>query len=81
MCFDFQDGFQDYGVDWSGYMPDNANEEENAVIIPMINIGIPDDTLHELSATIDPLRSSESYGADIYHETVQFILQRSADTI
>ncbi|XP_070556644.1 uncharacterized protein [Ptychodera flava] len=59
-----------FGVDWEGPTP---SDDQNDVVVPTIDIGISPIELEDLKEIINPCRESDSYGVDIYLETVNTI--------
>ena len=45
----------------------------DAVNVPETTCPLSQEHLDELVATVDPLRESNSYGIDIYLETLEFV--------
>jgi hypothetical protein len=68
-----QDEFQQYGIDWDGPVPAEDDMDVDAVQVPETTCPLSQEHLDELVATIDPLRESNSYGIDIYLETMEFV--------
>lgn len=68
--FDIVD--EDYGVDNEGPEP---YDEEGTVTVPRQDFKLQSTDLHQLLHAIDPLSSSDSYGIDLYEQTIQFINQ------
>lgn len=48
---------------------------ENAVVVPPIDIDFNDDCLEVLQLLVDPLSNSESYGIDLYQQTLSVVQQ------
>ena len=68
-----QDEFERYGIDWDGPLPEDATLDEAIVEVPETGCPLSPEQYQELLSSIDPLRESESYGIDIYMETVTFV--------
>ena len=66
-------------IDLEGPAPDDCVDGDSIVEIPNIlnPIAMGMDHYQEMCATIDPLRPSDSYGIDIFVETVSFIAAHS----
>ena len=82
MVLSFQSDIDSYGIDPDGPAPaeewDGPVREENipVVEVPPTSFPLGNSEWLELTATINPTRSSEYNGVDIYIETVQFIEER-----
>ena len=50
------------------------------VHVPENNVSFSDSIMQALSSSVDPLRESSSYGADIYMQTVQVVYQLMLDS-
>ena len=50
-----------------------------SVYVPESHIPLSENSLQTLNSSIDPLRDSDSYGADIYMETVPLVYQLMSD--
>ena len=68
-----QEDFQQYGIDWEGPLPEEASSDGVAVEVPETHCPVTPHQYQELVATVDPLRESDSYGIDIYLETLTFV--------
>lgn len=66
--------YQSYGIDWDGPVP--AIEDETAVNVPKVNCPLNNDDQTALTGLINPLNQSNSFGIDVYIQTVNFISQR-----
>lgn len=71
--FFFQEEFERYGIDWDGPLPEEATSGEAIVEVPETGCPLSPEQHQELLNSIDPLRESESFGIDIYMETVRFV--------
>ena len=72
-AMDFFDAVDDnYGVDNEGPEP---YDEEGLVTVPQLNFQLHPTDSYQLCHAINPLSSSDSYGIDLYEQTVQFISQ------
>ncbi|XP_028412590.1 uncharacterized protein LOC114535487 [Dendronephthya gigantea] len=60
-----------YAVDWGGPLPVDADVD--VVEVPETICPFSPQRFEELQATIDPLRESDSYGIDIYLESLRFV--------
>ena len=85
--FVFQDQ-NNYGIDidgpipdefWDGPLPAEGNQVES-VSVPETAFPIELQHMFELYESIDPLRPSDYFGADIYIEVVEFIRSRAPIT-
>ena len=68
-----QEEFEEYGIDWDGPIPAEADVDVEAVLVPETNCPLSQVDYHELSHSINPLRESNSYGIDIYTEVKEFV--------
>ena len=66
-----------HGIDLEGPAPDDCVDGDSIVEIPNTLNPIGMDHYQEMCARIDPLRPSDSYGIDIFVETVSFIAAHS----
>ena len=67
----FEDVEDSYGVDDEG--PEPTDSDEGAVSVPQLNFELHSTDLQRLRDTVDPLSPSNSYGIDLYEQTVDFI--------
>ncbi len=64
----------DIDVDTYGVGSDTDDEDaETAVVIPAISPPVSEHDLQALQLAIDPLQNSDSYGTDLYLDTIFFI--------
>ena len=68
-----QEEFEQYGIDWDGPLPEKATSDGAIVEVPETRCPLTPEHYQELVDRLDPLRESESYGIDIYMETVTFV--------
>ena len=69
----FQHEMASHGIDWDGPLPENVdNGGEGTVEVPQTVCPLSEDRYRELSLLVDPLRSSECYGIDIYTDVLSF---------
>ena len=66
-----------YGIDLEGPAPDDCVGGDSILEIPNTLNPVGMDHYKEMCARIDPLRPSDSYGIDIFVETVSFIAAHS----
>ena len=59
-----------YGVD-----PDDLIDEDDAINVPETVVPLSDSSINMLTGSINPLQQSDSYGADIYMQTVNLVYQ------
>lgn len=70
-AMDFFEEIDDsYGVDDEGPDP---SDKEGSVAVPQLNFQLQPTDLQRLRNTINPLSPSDSYGIDLYEQTVEFI--------
>ena len=55
------------------YQRNGCEMDVDAVDVPETTCPLSQEHLDELVATVDPLRESNSYGIDIYLETLEFV--------
>ena len=69
-----QGDFEHYGIDWESPVPaESENFDVDAVNVPETACPLSREHVDELARTVDPLRNSDSYGIDIYMETVEYV--------
>ena len=69
-ALDFFDDVDDtYGLDMDAPVP--AQEEH--VVVPEVAITLNSENLSRLKRTVDPLRSSDEFGIDLYEQVLQFV--------
>ena len=68
-----QEEFERHGIDWDGPLPEEATSGEAVVEVPETGCPLSPEQYQELLNSIDPLRESESFGIDIFIETVTFV--------
>ena len=68
-----QDEYQLYGIDWDGPLPQGEEMDVDSVEVPETACPLSQEHFNELVATINPLRESNTYGIDIYLETLEFV--------
>ncbi len=69
-----QDDFQQYGIDWESPVPAEGEDfDVDVVNVPEIACPLAREHVDELARTVDPLRNSDSYGIDIYLETMEYV--------
>ena len=47
------------------------------VAVPVTNLPLSDEDYQQLQQLLDPLAESESYGIDLYRETLQFLQEHA----
>jgi hypothetical protein len=67
------DQLLDYGVEEAGIAPARDDEHDEGVPVPSVNISLTESQLENLRNTVDPLAESDSYGIDLYRQTLTFI--------
>ena len=55
-----------YGVDWSGPIPINDEDEVDSVEVPPIMTVLSDQQYSELTALVSPLHVSDNHGLDLF---------------
>ena len=73
LYFNLQDEFDEYGIDWDGPLPCEAEMDVESIVVPVTNTPLSQEEYHQLSLCINPLRESNSYGIDIYLEVKEFV--------
>ena len=76
LYFHLQDEFDEYGIDWDGPLPCEADIDVESVVVPVTNTPLSQEEYHQLSLRINPQRESNSYGIDIYLEVKEFVRSR-----
>ena len=66
----FEDVDEDYGIDEDGLVPD---ESEGGVEIPDIVFALALEHMTMLMDRIDPLAASDSFGINLYQQTLEFV--------
>ena len=64
-----------YGVDPDGVALDNGEDDEGAPV-PESDFTLQEDHLDELRSIVDPLAQSDSYGVDLYQNTLDFVYDK-----
>lgn len=64
---------QTFGIDWDGPIP---VAEETMVCVDPPDSPLSKHDIRCLSMTINPLEQSNSYGMDLYVETLEYIVAR-----
>lgn len=59
---------------------DSASDVSRSVHVPENNVTLTDSIMQALHSSVDPLRESSSYGADIYMQTVEVVYQLMLDS-
>lgn len=75
LLFQSEDELQEYGIDWEGPLPDEANCQDS-VEVPETRCPLNQEQFQELVSTIDPLAPTCSYGIDIYLQTLAFTVSK-----
>ena len=68
----------EYGVDWEGPLP--ASSPECAIIVPTTECPLNDEMAEQLRGRIDPLSPSNVFGADIYSQCVNLVINLVQDS-
>ena len=55
--------------------PDDLIDEDDAINVPETVVPLSDSSINMLTGSINPLQQSDSYGADIYMQTVNLVYQ------
>lgn len=72
--FLFSKDLSTYGIDWDGPVP--AVDNEGVIQVPKIACPLDHNGYAALTNLVNPLKASDSFGIDIYIETVTFISQQ-----
>lgn len=69
--YDIQMDFTTWGIDWNGPAP--SPDTQALVEVPALPPGLQDTYETQLRSNIDPFRTSEVYGIDIYMEALTMV--------
>ena len=70
----FQDGDQQFGIDWGG--PVSHEDTYEVVHVPETPTPLSITDIEELQATVSPLEPSIHYGIDLYERALLFVSQK-----
>lgn len=69
----FDSALYSQGIESGGSTPNDEQDTENAIVVPVTRLDMTEEDTGELTATINPMSQSEDYGVELYQETLHFI--------
>ena len=70
-----QEGVPHYGIDWTG--PLSEDGDEDCIAVPVTNCPLSSRDFNELQHIVNPLDLSSDCGIDIYLATMEFVRIRT----